>query len=128
FFTMKFKVSEPSPFPGSSDLLDEELIDLMSVAPALEPSEMMALIEGRASGAVSLSAAVETPALAASAEEAPRSRWGDDDDDDDDAGAATVPVEPVTEEGKTEVKSPPQTNPKAAMERLNKHLEKNGKE
>ncbi|KKN40241.1 hypothetical protein LCGC14_0735210 [marine sediment metagenome] len=120
FFTMKFKVSEPSPFPGSSDLLDEELIDLMSVAPALEPSEMMALIEGRASGAVSLSAPVETPALAAPAEEAPRSRWGDDDD----AGEATSSVEPVTEEGKAEPKSPPQTNPKAAMERLNKHLEK----
>ncbi len=118
---MKFSVADPSPFPGTSDLLEEELTSLPEVVPTFEASDMVALIEGR-SGATVLSV---TEGEVVPQIEAPRNRFGDEDEDKEET--PTADAEAPAEEEKTEAKSPPQTNPKAAMERLNKHLEKNGK-
>ena len=116
---MKFSVADPSPFPGTSEWLEEELTNLHEVVRVFEANDMLALIEGRAGGAIlpvvegEVVAQIEAPSAAST------SLFSDDEDDD-----ATPAAESAEEE--TPHRQPPETDPKAAMARLNQHLE-NGK-
>ena len=49
FSRLRFSVAEPTPFPGSQEMLEEQLVDLSGIVPFYEPSEMVALVEGRSS-------------------------------------------------------------------------------
>ncbi len=103
---MKFVVDDPSPFPGTSELLEEGLTTLSEVASLEEPAQMAALMEGRATNAMVLPAA--TPAQPATTPPAP------------------APAEPKSafaaaadgDEEEKEAPVAPQTDPSEALSRL----------
>lgn len=123
---MKFEVAEPTPFPGTSELLDEELISLPEVVPAIEPAEMLGIIEGRASGAMALpSGTSEIPQaqIEAPAAEAPaKGGFVDNDDEDDDKTVVEEAAEEANVAEPEANKAPPRTDPKVAIERLQQNL------
>ncbi len=125
---LKFQAADPSPFPGTSEMLDEELNDLSKVVAALPATEMVALIEGRATGAMALNSGevvqqVEGPTTntPTPAPAAPANRFGGEE-----AEEATSSSTPQTEESAIEEpsddpkasKAPPTTDPGAALKRL----------
>jgi hypothetical protein len=133
---LKFSAADPSPFPGTGELLEEGLTDLQEVVPVVEPTEMVALIEGRATGAVMLNTGTsgDAPAQAtapAEAEVPPKNRFGGEDPEEEaEAAVAEAAVEPEAagaEEKPDNPKAgtaPPKTDPKAAIARLRKSQEK----
>ena len=116
---MKFAVADPSPFPGSSDLLEEGLINLPEAVSVVQPTEMMSIIEGRASGAMQIETPEETPRI-----EAPKSRFGGADAEEEEQAPAAEEPEEAPEDARAS-KTPPKTDPKAALARL--HEQANGK-
>lgn len=123
--TLKFSVADASPFPGTGELLEEGLNDLTTVAAVTQPNEMMALIEGRATGALVLGAGapVDTPTTQA-VTPAPQNRFGGDTPEEEPAEEPKAPAakpeeEPAPEDAKAS-KAPPKTDPTAALERLRK--------
>jgi hypothetical protein len=89
---------------------------------------MVALIDGRATGALMLPAA--TPGNAASQVEAPaadKSRFGGTEEEEEETEEETPAEEPAAEEtpdNPRAAKAPPQTDPKAAIARLRATQEK----
>jgi hypothetical protein len=121
---MKFSVADPSPFPGTGELLEEGLIDLPEVVAVSEPSEMVALMEGRATGAMMLPAATPgetTPQ--ATAPVATKSRFGGAEEEEEATEPSPTEEETAAEpeeapENPRAAKAPPKTDPKDALERL----------
>ena len=70
FKNLKYTVSEPCPFPGTEELLDQ-LYDLPNVVPFVEPKEMVDIFEGRNIGASLLSPAANLALPAPSPSQAP---------------------------------------------------------
>jgi hypothetical protein len=129
---LKFSVADPSPFPGTSELLEENLVDLPTVVTAMEPTEMVATIEGRATGAMQLAAPGTAPAAQLPAPtEAPAkaSRFGGAEDEEEatepeasrEEPAAEQPAEAGEKEDARAAAQPPKTDPAAAIERLRKN-------
>lgn len=118
--SLKFSVAGTSPFPGTSELLEEGLVDLPAVVEAIEPSDMVALIEGRATGPLVLNTGAPVAQLAT----APTNRFGaTDEEEEEEEEKTTQPEEEETqpeEEEKTKPKAPPKTDPTAALDRLRK--------
>ena len=104
---LKFTPADPSPFPGTSKMLNEGLVELPSVVPVVSADEMSTIIEGRSENALAVvpqgqevSEPQAAPALPAPpTEAAPSSRFGGEDDDGD---------EPAEE-------PPPPNNPRASQ-------------
>ncbi len=131
---MKFSAADPSPFPGTGELLEGGLIDLPAVVAVNDEAEMVAMIEGRATGALMLGSGTPAAATAlpeaTTVAEAPKSRFGGEEEDTEEEetpAEAEAPVEPAEEssEESTETpsnpraaKKPPETDPKAALARL----------
>lgn len=111
---MRYAVGEPSPFSGSASLLEEGLIDLPTVVDIVPATEMLSLIEGRATGALVLPAAPTQAQI-----EAPKatSRFGGAEEEEE-------PEAPAEEEEEEEEKpakarrSAPKTDPRDALQRL----------
>ncbi len=134
---LKFSVAEPSPFPGTSELLDEGLVDLPEVVTIIEPEEMVAVIEGRATGTTAI-AMPGAPAQIAEAATAPAeptggSRFGGEEAEEEETEpAATTEEEPAAEEPAAEAADddaraaakPPKTDPAAALKRLREQQDK----
>lgn len=125
---MKFGVADATPFQGTGELLSEGLNDLSEVVAVLPATEMLALIEGRATGALALtpgSATIATPQVAAPAA-APVSRFGGNEEAETTPVVEETPEEPapVTEATVEEptdpkaAKAPPTTDPGEALKRL----------
>ncbi len=114
---MKFVVDVPSPFPGTVELLEEGLTTLSEVAASVEPVEMVALLEGRATNAMVLPAGSEQQALAqpAPAPAEPKSAFAAAADGDEDEAP---PSAPKTDPSEAQEKLREQGN--GAMERLKK--------
>ncbi len=113
--SLKFSVAEPSPFPGTSELLTEGLVDITDVAALISAEEMMETIEGRSTGSVSvvIPAGEAVPQIAAPTPE-PASRFGGEGEEED-------PPKSTEEEEETDARassSPPKADPTAALKRL----------
>ena len=116
---MKFVVDDPSPFPGTSELLEEGLTTLSEVASLEEPAQMVALMEGRAANAMVLPAGSEQPGLAqpAPAPAEPKSAFAAAADGEEEEPEA--PVTPKTDPSKAQGKLREQSeDQKAALSRL----------
>lgn len=126
---MKFSVADASPFPGSTELLEQGLIDLPAVVPVLEPSEVVAVIEGRESGGLLLAAPGASAITGVPIADAPpvekSNRFAHHEDEE-------TGVEETEEEQPADARAPqgqpPKTDVAAAVERLQKNVQqKNGK-
>jgi hypothetical protein len=122
--TLKFSVAGASPFPGTSELLESGLVNLQEVVTIIEPEEMMATIEGRATGAAAIApppvAAQITETVAAPVEE---NRFGGEEEEEAEA-APEEPPETTVEEEETDARAaakPPKSDPAAAIARLRKN-------
>ncbi len=116
---MKFVVDDPSPFPGTSELLEEGLTTLSEVASLEEPAQMVALMEGRATNAMVLPAGSEQQALAqpAPAPAEPKSAFAAAADGDEEEKEA--PVAPQTDPSEAQGKLREQSeDQQAALARL----------
>jgi hypothetical protein len=117
---MKFSVADPSPFPGTGELLEEGLTDLPTVAAVVEPSEMIGILEGRATGAMMLPAATPGASAQIAAPAATKSRFGGAEEEGEEATPEEETAEEPEEtpENPRASKAPPKTDPKEALERL----------
>ncbi len=120
---LKFQAEAPSPFPGTSEMLEEGLNNLPEVVPPLSATEMTALIEGRATGAMALNAGavvqqVEGPAdNTTPAPAAPANRFGGEEEEAETPQTEETPAEEPSDDPKAS-KAPPTTDPGAALKRL----------
>jgi hypothetical protein len=123
---LKFAVEEPSPFPGTGELLDEGLVDLPEVVAAIAPDEMVSIIEGRATGAMAIGSGAAVPQVegpAVTQAPAPASRFGGAEEE---APASEAEAEETEEAEPTDpkaAKAAPETDPSAALKRLRKSQE-----
>ena len=127
---LKFSVADPSPFPGTSEMLAEGLTDITAVAALIDPEEVLATIEGRSTGVTVLPPAPTAPALPAAPPT--NNRFGDEDDEAANAKSrlaveATVEPDPAEapesameqEAMDARAAAPaPKTDPAAALKRL----------
>jgi hypothetical protein len=124
---MKFAVAdEPSPFPGTFDMLEGEgFNDLLTVVQLASAEEVMQIIEGRASGAAVLPAPTSAPQLPAPGS----SRFGGEDSEEEkstpeatpdpepEGGGEEPPVEEKPDNPRAS-RAAPQTNQQEAIARL----------
>jgi len=133
---LKFSVADPSPFPGTSKLLEEGLVNLTEVVTILEPTEMMATIEGRATGAVAIAPPPAAPQITETAT-APveQNRFGGAEEEEEEGGEpeSAPPESTVIDDGSNEGEEkgdarastiPPKSDPAAAIARLRKNQAK----
>ncbi len=123
---MKFAVAdEPSPFPGTFEMLEGEgFNDLLTVVQHAGAEEVMQIIEGRASGASVLPAPASAPQLPAPGV----SRFGGGEEEEEPTPEATPEPEPAGEgeeppaeetvDNPRASRAAPQTNQQEAIARL----------
>lgn len=132
---LKFAVAPPSPFPGTSELLEKGLTALPEVVAVITPEEIVATIEGRATGAIAIgppgdTPQIEAPAVTPAAEvEEPASRFGGAEEAEEDTATEATEVQTETSEESEDADArasvtPPKTDPAAAIARLRKNQNK----
>lgn len=118
--SFKFSVAEPSPFPGTSELLSEGLGDIHDVAALVSAEEMMETIEGRSTGSVPvvIPAGEAVPQIAAPTPEPAKeaSRFGGGAEDTEEPAPESTIEEEATDARASS--SPPKADPTAALKRL----------
>jgi hypothetical protein len=108
---MKFAVAdEPSPFPGTFEMLEGEgFNDLLTVVQLASAEEVMQIMAGRASSATVLPAPTSAPQLPAPGS----SRFGGEDSEEEKPTPEATPV-PEAEGQDTPAEEEPPDNPRAS--------------
>lgn len=118
FNVLKISVSEPSPFPGTTKMLDEQLNDLASIVEFVDADEMLSIMEGQSAGALpsgTVSRALPGPAPVV---EVKPGGFADEVEEDE------TPPDPEQEEEEVEEATPPKVDSAAAISRLTQRVQK----